>query len=124
MAFSDLKPPENIRLDGQNVLPLLKGTVAKRAPHLMLYFDSIYLQAARFGKWKLHVARYDIPPYNPATKQRKNQPIKPELYNMELDPDESYDLADRYTDLVGSLTARIKEAMATFPAEIQAAYAA
>lgn len=105
-------------------MPLLNGAVARRAPHLMLYFDSIYLQAARYGKWKIHVARYDIPPYNPATKQRKNKPINPELYSMELDPDESYDVADKYPDIVGSLKSRIKEAMATFPAEIQAAYAA
>lgn len=122
LAVSDLKAPESLLLDGQNVLPLLTGRLTRRPPHLMLYFDSVYLQAARYGKWKIHVARYDIPPHNPATKQRRNKSINPELYNMELDSDESYDLAARYPDVVENLKVRIREALLTFPPEIQAAY--
>lgn len=112
-----------IALDGRDALPLLTGKVSRRAPHLFLYFDNNYLQAARLGKWKVHVARYDIPPYNPAMRQRQNKALTPpELYNLEIDPDESYDLAYDYPEVVEDLKRRIAEAMKTFPEGVQQAY--
>jgi hypothetical protein len=52
-------------LDGINIWPLLCGEAEQIDREVLLYFDSLYLQCARWGKWKLHIARYDCPPYVP-----------------------------------------------------------
>ena len=101
----------------------MTGKVRSLAPRLFLYFDNNYLQAARWGKWKLHVARYDIPPYNPAMRQRQNKTLAPpELYNLEVDPDESYDLASEHPEVIKDLKRRIAEMMGGFPVEVQQLY--
>ncbi|HST22935.1 MAG TPA: sulfatase-like hydrolase/transferase [Blastocatellia bacterium] len=113
-----------LELDGQDALSFLTGKATKRAARLVLYFDGLNLQAARYGQWKIHVARYNIPPYNAATSQRKNLPLNPpELYDLEIDPDESYDLAIDHPEVIKDLKQRIAQLMKTFPEAVQQAYA-
>ena len=49
--------------------------------------------------------------------------VKPELYDMTLDVEESYDLAADHPEVVRDLQARIVAALRSFPAEIQQANA-
>jgi hypothetical protein len=46
-------------LDGVSILPLLTGS-PMNPDRTMLFFDSVYLQTARFGKWKIHVSRWRV----------------------------------------------------------------
>ncbi|WP_281889897.1 sulfatase [Paenibacillus sp. YYML68] len=87
------------RVDGKPILPLLLGEGT--SPHEALYFyvnDS--LNAVRSGKWKLHVA----------SGIGKDRSIKemPQLFDMDIDPGECYNLADRNPEVVQSLIAMMK----------------
>ena len=83
-----------------------------RTPRHFLYFDSWNMQCARMGEWKLHVSRYNDFAFNPDPPGgRINLPLPtPELYNLELDPDESYDVAAAESANRGPDPSRHKEA--------------
>ena len=109
-------------LDGKDISAFLFERDAKRPDNLYLFFDGPYLQTARAGRWKIHVARWNIPRYTAASRQQKNILLAtPELYDMTVDIGESYDVAAAHSDVVSSLRARIIAALKTFPKEIQEA---
>jgi arylsulfatase A len=112
-------------LDGQDILPFLLQR-ERQSPHdLLLFFDGLYLQTARAGRWKIRVADWDIPRYTAAQSQRKNIRLRrSQLFDMAIDAAESYDMATRHPDVVRDLEARIASALRTFPEEIQQANAA
>jgi arylsulfatase len=111
-------------LDGIDIWPLLSGQRNVIEREALLYFDNVHLQCARWGKWKLHISRYNVMVYNPAPAAgRVNLPIAPELYNLEDDPDESYDVAKENPKIVEEIEARIERLMAGFPDSIRKAYA-
>ena len=107
--------------DGIDITPILTGAkpALDRAP--LLYFDSVNLQCIRDGKWKLHFSRYNNVTYSPAPAGgRKNIRLKnPELYNLETDPDESFDVAAENPAVVEKLLARAAELLQSFPADIR-----
>jgi len=108
-------------LDGQNILPFLLGN-GQAPDSLYLFFDGAYLQTARAGRWKIHVARWNIPRYTAASGQQKNLRLAtPELYDMNLDLSESYDVAAQNPSVVSALKVRILAALRTFPEEIRQA---
>jgi arylsulfatase A-like enzyme len=112
-------------LDGKNGLPFLLGQQRKAPENLYLLFDKEFLQTARFGRWKIHVARWSIPRYTAASAQQTNIRLtRPELFDMTVDPGENFNVADRQAEVVRDLQARIAAALRTFPAEIQKANAA
>lgn len=109
-------------LDGKNALPFLLGQEKKAPDNLYLFFDAQYLQTARAGRWKIHVARWNIPRYTAASGQQKNLKLaKPELFDMAVDAAESYNVAERHPDIVKEMQSRITAALKTFPEEIQQA---
>jgi arylsulfatase A len=119
-GISDPASANRLPLDGRDVLPLLTGTESKVPDRLLLFFDSVFLQTARYGPWKIHVARWRVPRYIPGYSGEDNIILeKPELYDLSSDPSESYDLAGEHADVVLSLRARIAEALRTFPGEIR-----
>jgi hypothetical protein len=80
----------------------------------------VHLQCARWKNWKLHVARYNSATYSAAPVDgRKNLPLRPELYNLEIDPDESYDVAAENPEVVKEIQSRIERLMAGFPENIR-----
>lgn len=111
-------------MDGLDIRPLLSGQQDSVARDVFLYFNDIYLQAARFGAWKLHVGRFNSPPFTtPPAEGRLNLPLpSPELYDVITDVDEAHDRALRNPAVVGDIRARIDRLMQTFPAEIQNAW--
>jgi arylsulfatase len=111
------------RLDGVDIWPLLAGQETEPDRDVFLYFNDIYLQCARFGPWKLHLARYNVPMFTPAPEGRRNLPLpRPELYHVVEDPGESYDRAERNSDVVTDLQGRLERLIGTFPADIVRAY--
>ncbi len=109
--------PPNKPMDGMNVWKLWTGEVAQLEREPLLYFDDVHLQCARWGKWKLHVSRYNRKAYspNPAMGLRNLLLPNPELYDLDTDPDESYDVADLHPDIVRQIMAKIETQMKTFP---------
>ena len=109
-------------LDGKSILPFLLGQQTNSPENVYLFFDGPYLQTARAGRWKIHVARWNIPRYTAASGQQKNvRLVTPELFDMNVDLGESYDVAADQPIVVRDLRARIIAALRTFPQEIQRA---
>lgn len=110
--------------DGVDIWPLLTGAAALDR-EVFLYFDDVYLQCARLSKWKLHIARHNVMAYNPAPPGgRVSLPLaKPELYNLDADPSESYDVAAENPQVVADIQARIARVMSTMPEPIRRTHA-
>jgi arylsulfatase A-like enzyme len=111
-------------LDGVDISPILTGEVetVRRPP--LLYFDGWDLQCARAGPWKLHVTRKSSPAWGPEPAcGRFNLPLfQPELYNVDADPGEDYELSQDHPEQVQDLRSKMEDAVQTFPAEVQNAW--
>jgi arylsulfatase A len=118
-------PWPNLPLDGINIWSMLTGQQDSLLRDTLLYFDSWNLQCARVGPWKLHVARCNSFPWVEQPQEgRINLPLaKPELYNVELDPEEGYECGDYHADVVLDIQERIQRALPTFPAQVQEQWA-
>jgi arylsulfatase A len=111
-------------LDGVNIWQLLTGEQESASRDVFLYFDGWNVQCARLGVWKLHVSRYNDFPWSPdPIVGRFNLPLAtPELYNLELDPDESYNVADDNPNIVADIRARIVKLLPSFPPDVMNAW--
>jgi arylsulfatase A len=102
-------------LDGVDIGSLLAGSQYDVPRDVFLYFNDVYLHAARVGSWKLHVGRWNSPPFTPPPPEgRLNVQITPELYDVVADPDESHDRSSRNQGVVADIQSRIAAALATF----------
>jgi arylsulfatase A-like enzyme len=115
--------PDN-PIDGINILPLLTGEKDSIDRDILLYFDDWEIQCARLGKWKLHVARYNSPAYAPVPAcGRINLPLNPpELYDIEDDPEESYDCSADNPKVVADIRARIENSLYSLPDMVRSAW--
>jgi arylsulfatase len=118
--------PPTTALDGVNIWPVLSEQKPDVSHDIFLYFDSWNLQCARLGDWKLHVSRYNDFPWSPdPIGGRINLPLpNPELYNLEADPDESYDVAADNPQIVAKIQAGIQRLLPTFPSDVMSAWKA
>jgi hypothetical protein len=75
--------------------------------------------------WKLHVVRYNTAAYVPAPPGGVKNYIlpQPELYNLDTDSDESYNVAPTHPEVVKNLESLIADMIPTFPQPVQDAYA-
>ena len=113
------------KLDGVDIMPLLSGqtTTIPRAP--FLYMDGWHIQCARSGNWKLHVSRYNLPPYlrSVPLSARQNLPLpRPELYDVVEDPTESAESGRDQPEVVEQILREIQAAVATMPEPVQNAW--
>lgn len=107
-------------LDGVDIWPLLSGGASAVSRDIFLYFDVWHAQCARMGPWKLHVSRYNTAAWNPdPAGGRVNLPLpRPELYNLDNDPEESYDVAAAYPGVVAEIRARMEAMLPGFPDQV------
>jgi arylsulfatase A-like enzyme len=112
-------------LDGIDMWPLLAGGQESIDRPPLLYFNDWNLQCARWKNWKLHVARHNTAAYAPAPAGgiHNFQLARPELYDLDKDPDESYDVAPDRPEIVSKIQAQISAAIITFPEAVRKAYA-
>jgi arylsulfatase A len=111
-------------LDGIDLSAVLSGQQSEIQRDAFLYFNDVYLQAARLGNWKLHVTRFNMPAFTtPPACGRLNLPLPaPEMYEMAVDPDESRDRAERNPGTVAQIRSRMDQLIQSFPADIQNAW--
>jgi arylsulfatase A-like enzyme len=111
-------------LDGRSAADFLVGSAPSSPENVYLFFDKEFLQTARVGRWKIHLARWNVQRYQAGAANQINQTLKaPELYDMTVDVGESYNVAANHPDVVRDLTRRIGEKLSTFPEEIRTANA-
>jgi arylsulfatase len=127
-AWCGLENPK-LPLDGVDASELLTGKVRSVERPAVLYFtgltDEPYVHCARSGPWKLRFAQTNGQNYVNDQQGHINYLLeKPELYNLDHDPAESYDVADVYPLIVENILADIERQIPTFPPEVVAAYAA
>ena len=120
-------------LDGMDIAGLLTGKTDRLQRDTILYFATSQqqqqLECARKGNWKLRIAQGNGEIYINDWLGGSCQPKKhlllpqPELYNLELDPAESYDAAVDYPERVSEIQREIERLIASFPDNVQKAYA-
>jgi arylsulfatase A-like enzyme len=111
-------------LDGIDIWPLFTGLQTGLTREVFLYFNDYHVQCARLGRWKLHLARFNVPMYTPApSRGRQNLPLpRPELYDMVGDPEEGYDRAQRNSAIVSEIRTQVDRLIRTFPDDVVAVY--
>tara|TARA_R110001583_G_scaffold59291_4_gene176462 strand:- start:1585 stop:3258 length:1674 start_codon:yes stop_codon:yes gene_type:complete len=77
-AAADAILPEDLVVDGRNIMPWAFGDAPETLPHDTLFWQSGYYRVVRDGDWKLHVSE---------------RPKKDWLYNLAEDPTEQNNLA-------------------------------
>ncbi len=103
LELTGAEVPKDRVVDGKNILPLLEGRAG--SPHKELYyFKGKKIEAVREGKWKLRISRHFRP------ELKADDPVTPELFDLEADPSERYNRADE----MPSLVARLKKKMEVF----------
>ncbi len=111
-------------LDGVDITAMLEGRETSVEREAFLFFDYWNLQCARLGKWKLHLSRYDEPPWLDGLPDGQTNLAlqRPELYNLELDPSESYECGLENRKVVADIQARVMTLLDTFPVEVREAW--
>ena len=116
-----IQPDGTRPFDGRSILRALHGRrVVDRGD--VFYFDDTgangTLNAVRRGKWKLHRRRISGPYFT--IRQYQPNDEMPQLFNLETDLEESYDVSQRHPEIVDELLARLEQ----FDAEVRADHAA
>jgi arylsulfatase A-like enzyme len=96
VKLSGAEVPADRVVDGLDILPLLSGTGPSPREEFCYYLGKS-LEAVRRGKWKLRISnhlRQNIP---------EGQPLRPELYDLDVDPSERYDQSAGHPEIVTEL---------------------
>jgi arylsulfatase len=111
-------------LDGVDLWPVLSGNAKSVDRGALLYFDGLNLQAARLRNWKLHVSRCNALPWvEPPPEGRVNFMLaRPELYDIEADPSESYECSEAHPEVVNEIQGAIQKALLSFPNDVHSAW--
>lgn len=89
--------PTDRPIDGIDIASALRGGPMPEREALYFFYDWT-LNAVRSGKWKLHIERAPYDPY------RLHHRGLPQLFDLDRDPGECYDLADREPEVMSRLS--------------------
>ena len=109
VGLAGAKLPKN-KIDGKDVWPLIRGTAAtNRSPETYFFYWGDALQGLRSGKWKLHFP-HPYPTLGGGPGGRDGEPVKAKqgrtglaLYNLDVDPGEKVDVAEKHPEVVERL---------------------
>ena len=98
------KIPENLVVDGHDIMPLLKAPDTAKSPttELLFYATNGKCEAIRIGDWKLHVAKS-------RHWDRTQGPFPLSLYNLRDDVSEQKNVAAKFPKIVTRLKQRLVE---------------
>jgi arylsulfatase A-like enzyme len=95
-------------IDGQNILPAIR--TGREMDHVdIAYYQGDMLNALRHGDWKLHVRRVGVNVVSRFTGRVdwSTTAEMPQLFDLRRDPEEYYDLSERYPDVAAQMQARL-----------------
>ena len=128
----ELRRPEKT-LDGVDASALLLGTGETIEERARIYFSpmgdrALDVHCIRKGDWKMRVAQSTLGEayINDRTTGARSSGwlAHAELYDLGRDPEESYNVAKVYPEKIAELMRELDAELATFPQNVQAAYAA
>ncbi len=92
-------------MDGADISSFLMEPDVMKLPERPFYYYARNgkLEAARLGKWKLHISK------SSGWNSEKNGQFPISLFNLEDDPSETSNVADQYPNIVKKIEAIIKE---------------
>ncbi len=95
--------PASLVIDGKNILPVLENPDAAKSPYeVFYYYDREQLQAIRWKQWKLHLPQEDG--RYPAAWKNETKPFDgPQLYNLDKDHTETWNVASENPEVVDSM---------------------
>ena len=102
-SLTGAKPPQDRKLDSHDLSLVLFGT-GSSPRNDMFYWTNAELHAVRSGPWKLHVKMRE-----PINYGREVVPARPELYHVERDISEAYNVADQHPEIVQRLLTMMNE---------------
>jgi arylsulfatase A-like enzyme len=96
LSCAGVELPVDRIIDGKNMLPVLQGS-ASRLHEQFFYYDGPVLVAVREGRWKYHRRHMTDNGGYPLFSQG------PFLFDLEIDPNESYNLIETYPEVANRL---------------------
>lgn len=115
-AITGAPLPER-KIDGVNILPLLKGDEdASPRDHLYYYYNKNDLQAVRQGSWKLVLPHKwssyenELPGQNGLPGKRHRDSTGLALYNLRRDPGERYNVIEQNPDVLKQMMQLVEQA--------------
>ena len=107
-SFAGVPIPANADIDGLDMTPVLTGQ-GPSPRHELLLFQGEELVAVRTQHWK-YIRNVSYSPISPAARAYGYR----ELYNMDRDPAENYNVRTRYPDIDKEMQARFDRAERRF----------
>jgi arylsulfatase A-like enzyme len=107
LALAGLELPEDRIIDGKNIFGLLTSTEKRSPRDCFFFYHNKALEAVRMGKWK-YIRDIDTMAWPiPLDKYWKSEGsiTAPWLYNLETDPEESYNLKLEYPEILATMEA-------------------
>lgn len=106
LSAAGIAPHVGQPIDGVDLAPVVRGEQSEHPP--IFYFDVHQVNAVRDGKWKLHRARQ-------SWGERFASLSLPQLFDLERDPAECYDLSAHHPDVVEQLSTTISQLQNELP---------
>lgn len=102
-AQAGIDLPSDRVLDSHDLTPVLRGE-GKSTREVLFYYRAYKLMAVRKGPWKMHLMTQDA--YGPGAREAKAHD-PPLLFNLEVDPGEKWDVAEKNVDVIKDLLGEI-----------------
>jgi arylsulfatase A len=100
VAATGASMPGDRIYDGRNILPAITGKTA--FPEFeFFYFRGRRIEAFRHAAWKLRLSRHL------RTDLTDEDPLTPELFNLDLDPSERYNVAGQHPEMVEEMLSKM-----------------
>lgn len=109
-SFSNTKIPGERKMDGYDLSPVLQGVTAESPRSTFFYWSRAELHAVRSGRWKLYLKQHH--PINYGKESISLE--KPELYDLQADISERYDLSAQHPGIADSLRRLMEHHKASF----------
>ncbi len=112
LALAGLELPSDRIIDGKSIAGLLSGSEAESPHEALFFYHHEQLEGVRAGEWKyfryINHYTWPIPTDKPTTFLGKASGGEflgqwPNLYNLDTDEGENYDLASRYPEVCKKL---------------------
>jgi arylsulfatase A-like enzyme len=100
-ALAGVEAPKDRPLDGYDISAVLKGGKSPR--NEMFFYRSYDLMAVRLGPWKAHFQTQTG--YGQPMPEKHDVPL---LFNLEIDPGESYNVAAKHHDVLAEIIALVE----------------